>query len=237
MEKIDVDPKAIERIKEVDDRRKNNKTFCHHCKVETKQRVMFEKGEIITPEVVLFDEHGKRKESVWTIEARIWKISECMGCEKINLNVFMRHSPFEDDVLIHHFPTKDFRPFPIWITHLNKDFTELLSEIYLSLNVGNIRLPLMGARTLLDMFIVDKIGDTGTFKNKLQKLVDEKYISNSSRELLDLALEYGNATIHRGYQPTKEEINGVLDIIENILHSEALTDKTKELRKSVPKKK
>jgi len=237
MDKIDVDPKAIDRLNEVDNRRKNNKIFCHHCKVETKQTVLFEKGEIITPEVVLFDEQGKRKESVWTIEARIWKISECMGCEEINLNVYMRHSPFEDDTLIHHFPTKDFRPFPMWITHLNKDFTELLSEIYFSLNAGNIRLPLMGARTLLDMFIVDKIGDTGTFKNKLQKLVDEKYITNSSRELLDLALEYGNATIHRGYQPTKEEINGVLDIIENILHAEALTDKTKELRKSVPKNK
>jgi len=237
MDKTDIDMKAIEQIKEVDARRKNNKFFCHHCKVETKQRVLFEKGEITTPEIVLFDENGKRKDSVWTIEARIWKISECMGCEKINLNVFMRCSPFEDDVLIHHFPTKDFRPFPMWITHLNRDSTELLSEIYLSLNAGNIRLPLMGARTLLDLFIVDKIGDVGSFKNKLQKLVDEKYITNSSRELLELALEYGNATIHRGYKPKKEEINDVLDIIENILHAEALTDKTKELKRSAPKKK
>ncbi len=95
----------------------------------------------------------------------------------------------------------------------------------------------MGARTLLDMFICEKIGDTGSFKSKIQKLVDENYISKSSRELLEIALEYGHAAIHRNYQPTKDEINGVLDIIENILHTEALKDKTESLKKSVPKKK
>jgi hypothetical protein len=95
----------------------------------------------------------------------------------------------------------------------------------------------MGARTLLDMFIVEKVGDTGTFKDKLQKLVDGNYISSISRDLLEIALEYGNATVHRNYQPDKEEINGVLDIIENLLHTEALKDKTKELKKNAPKRK
>ena len=228
---------AIQRMREVAERRKGSKIYCYQCKNDTKQTVLFEKGEIAEPqEIVFFDENGKRKESVWTIEARIWKFCQCQGCEKTNLNVFMRYSPLEGDVLIHHFPSKAFREFPMWITHLNKDFTELLAEIYVSLNTGNIRLPIMGTRTLLDMFITEKIGDVGTFKNKLQKLVDEKYISNSSKELLEVALEYGHATIHRGYRPNKDEINGVLDILENILHSEVLKDKTKKLKKSIPKR-
>ena len=105
------------------------------------------------------------------------------------------------------------------------------------MNTGSVRLPLMGARTLLDMFIVKKIGDVGSFKMKLQKLVDDKYISTSAKELLEVALEFGHATVHRGYEPSKEEINGVLDIIENILHSEALVDQTKPLKKLIPKKK
>jgi len=234
----EVDPKMIERARQVKAKRESNKFFCYYCKAETKQKLLFEKGELIFPnEVVLFDESsGKKKQSVWTIEGQIWKISECQGCEKNNLNVYRRLSPLEDDVLIHQFPTKDFRPFPKWITHINRDFTELLCEIYLSLNAGNVRLPLMGARTLLDMFICEKIGDAGSFKNKIQKLVDENYISKSSQELLEIALEYGHAAIHRNYQPTKDEINGVLDIIENILHTEALKDKTKDLKTSVPKK-
>ncbi|MEY3498428.1 MAG: hypothetical protein RL308_97 [Bacteroidota bacterium] len=95
----------------------------------------------------------------------------------------------------------------------------------------------MGARTLLDLFIVEKIGDMGTFKQKLEKLVNEKHISESSKELLEIALEYGHATIHRGYVPTKNDINGVLDIIENILHSEVLTTKSQILKDSAPKRK
>lgn len=235
----EVDPNMIERARQVKAKRESNKFFCYYCKAETKQKLLFEKGELIFPnEVVIFDESsGKKKQSVWTIEGQIWKVSECQGCEKINLNVYRRYGPFEDDILIHQFPTKDFRPFPKWITHINRDFTELLCEIYISLNAGSIRLPLMGARTLLDMFICEKIGDAGSFKSKIQKFVDENYISKSSQELLEIALEYGHAAIHRNYQPTKDEINGVLDIIENILHTEALTDKTKDLRTSVPKKK
>ncbi|MDB5090766.1 MAG: hypothetical protein JWR09_4760 [Mucilaginibacter sp.] len=238
MSEFKIDEKALKRLEEVSARRNSDKVFCYNCKCDTKQKILFEQVEIMPPtEIVFFDNDGIRKGNAWTIEGQVWKISQCQGCEKINMNVFMRHSPFEDDVLTHHYPTKDFRPFPMWVTHLNRDFTELFSEIYRSLNIGNVRLPLMGARTLLDMFIVEKIGDIGTFKNKLKKLVDEKYISESAQELLEVALEYGNATVHRGYQPTKEEINGVLDIIENILHSEALKDQTKELKRTIPRKK
>ena len=38
-----------------------------------------------------------------------------------------------------------------------------MSEIYNSLDVDTRALPLMGARAMLDMVIVDKIGDIGTF--------------------------------------------------------------------------
>lgn len=232
------DDKKKERYEDVKRQRGNNKLFCHICKGDTKQEFLFEQTELTEPkEVIFFDDKGERKDSGWTIEARVWKVSQCLGCEKINLNVFMRHSPYEYDVLIHHFPTKDFRNFPTWITYLNKEFTELVCEIYHSLNAGNKKLPLMGARTLLDMFILEKIGDVGTFKYKLKKLVEKEYITNSSRELLEVALEYGNATIHRGYNPNDNEINDVLDIIENILYSEALKNKTKSTQETTPFKK
>ena len=233
-----INDEVLKKLEDVEAKRKNNKIFCHQCKNETKQVLLFEKGELTPPkEIISFDQNGKRKNSVWTIEARIWKIFKCQGCENINLNVFSRHSPFEDDVCIHHFPTRELRPFPMWATHLKQDFLDLFCEIYVSLNAGNIRLPLMGARTLLDMFIVEKIGDQGTFKGKLNKLVNEKYISEPSRQLLEVALEYGHAAIHRGYEPNKEEINSVLDIIENILHSEALQDKTENLKRTMPTRK
>ncbi|NGF75859.1 DUF4145 domain-containing protein [Fluviicola sp. SGL-29] len=225
------------RIEAVQERRKNRKIFCYQCKGDTKQETLFEKVEMIPPkELIFYDEDGTRKESVWTIEAQVWHVTECLGCERTNLNVYSRHSPAEDDLQIHHFPTKDFRTFPMWATHLNRKYVELFGEIYISLNSGNIRLPLMGARTLLDMFIVEKIGDVGTFKQKLEKLVSEKHISEASKKLLGIALEFGNATIHRGYVPTKEDLNSVLDIIENVLHSEVLSGKSEALKDTAPKR-
>lgn len=216
---------------------KTETVFCYHCNRETKQLIAFEKGEIIAPkEIIFFDKDGNRKNNGWTIEYRVWKLLQCQGCEKTNLNVYVREDPRQKDILIHHFPTKDFRPFPNWAQHLNQNYFELFSEIYLSLSAESSRLPLMGARTILDMFIVDKIGDVGSFKVKLKKLVEGNYISETNRELLEVALEYGHATIHRGYVPSKDEINGVFDIIETILHAEALVDKSKNLKKSIPKK-
>lgn len=234
----DFDAEAFsKKVRDVKDRRANSKIFCYKCKGETHQKTLFEKGEVTPPtEIVAFDEQGQRQGSAWTIEARIWRFTQCLGCEMINLNVYSRYNPAEDDVPIHHFPTKDFRPFPAWATHLKRDYLELICEIYQSLNIGGIRLPLMGARTLLDLYIVEKIGDVGSFAKKLQRLVDDKYISSSSKDLLDIALEYGHAAIHRNYQPDKEEINGVLDIIENLLHTEALTAKSQDLKKNAPKR-
>lgn len=232
------DPEAMaKKMQAVEDRRVNGKIFCYQCKGETHQKTLFENVELLPPiEIVAFDEHGQRKGSAWTIEARVWNISQCQGCERINLNVYARHSPAEDDFPIHHFPTKDFRPFPTWATYLNRNYLELICEIHQSLSAGSVRLPLMGARTLLDLFIVEKIGDAGTFKVKLQKLVDGNYISSSSKDLLEIALEYGHAAIHRNYQANKDELNGVLDIIENLLQTEALKDKTKDLKKNIPKR-
>lgn len=212
------------------------KIFCYNCQCETRQKVLFDKHEVITPELIGYNQDGKRGESLWTVEFMLWKVSECQGCEKNNFNVFRRFDPNQKDILMHQFPKKQIREMPYWVSYLNRSYIELFNEIYGSLNAGHIRLPLMGARTLLDLFMVEKIGDIGPFQRKLKKLADEKIISTSAVELLEVALEYGHAAIHRGYIAEKEEIMGVLDIIENIFESEALKDKTKNLKRTIPKK-
>jgi len=56
----------------------------------------------------------------------------------------------------------------------------------------------MGARTLVDMAISDKVGDVGTFDHKLQALEDGGFISKLNRGVLDAALDAGNATAKPG---------------------------------------
>ena len=59
-----------------------------------------------------------------------------------------------------------------------------MTEIYRSLDASNFSLPMMGARALVDMLIVDKVGDTGTFKEKLSGLVAQGYLSGKTKKSL-----------------------------------------------------
>ncbi|WP_272152179.1 DUF4145 domain-containing protein [Tenacibaculum aiptasiae] len=207
-----------------------DKIYCYNCDQITKQKTLFKKGELVSPEITSFDNEGKKKESFYSIEAQIWIITECNGCEKLNLNIYRRIDPGREDILSHKYPLKLIRVIPKWITNLELGFIELLIEIYDSLNNNRIRLAMMGIRTLFDMYIVDKIGDIGGFKFKLKKLLAEGFITINEQELLDNSLEFGNATIHRGFKPDMNEVNTVLDILENILHKEVLSMKSSTMK-------
>ena len=95
---------------------------------------------------------------------------------------------------------------------------------------------MIGARTLLDMYIVEKIGDIGTFKTKIDKLLENGVITKAQKDFLSIALEYGNAAAHRGYKADVDEVNKVLDIIETLFREEALKLETSSLKKTIPRK-
>ena len=78
------------------------------------------------------------------------------------------------------------------------------------------------SQTLVDLFIVRKIGDQGTFVEKLKKLEQAGFLSAKNRELLDAALNAGHAAAHRAYLPKREQLWTVMDIVENLLQSDLL---------------
>ena len=99
----------------------------------------------------------------------------------------------------------------------------------------NLQLPMMGARTLVDMMILEKIGDLGVFKEKLKELEKEGFVGSSSLEALYSALEVGNAAAHRGHAATESEVQAVMDIVETMLQSiYVFPDLAQNLRKTTP---
>ncbi|MBA7567674.1 hypothetical protein ES708_09389 [subsurface metagenome] len=94
------------------------------------------------------------------------------------------------------------------------------------------------------MLIVDKIGDVGTFKDRLNKLESEGYIDSTEKELLDAVTEAGNAAAHRGYAPDEKLLNSVIDILESIFdriyfkpnRDKDLLKKARELKSKIPKR-
>ena len=170
---------------------------------------------------------------------RIWwhivhQMFECCGCKSV---VVRRSHEFSEwdypDVRL--FPPPVSRHKPEWFYQIPGSMLSLFKEIYNSLAADTRALPMMGARALLDMVIVDKVGDVGTFNDKLKALESQGFISKKNRETLDAALDAGSAAAHRGYAPKLEEVHAVMDIVENLLQAIYVLDKIAvEIKKSTP---
>lgn len=175
-----------------------------------------------------------------------YRMIECRGCHFISLERTV--TSFEDQQgdapQTEYFPPPISRRVPSWIGELwmnvpiELHLPDLLNEIYSALHANNRRLATMGARTLLDIAIVDSVGDVGTFPKKLESLQLKGLVGKNQREFLEAALEAGNAAAHRGHCPTAQQLNNVMDIVENILHQiYVLPNAAKELKKSTPPRK
>lgn len=210
--------------------------YCHNCKCETDQEIIFNDSTLDINEIIGYNEEGVKGQNFFAIVAHIYEVTKCCGCKKNNINVYERTNPMEKDRALLRYPNTKVREYPKWLSNLNLKYIELFNEIYKSFNTGNITLPLIGARTLLDMYIVEKIGDIGTFKNKIDKLLENGLITKVQKDFLSIALEYGNAAAHRGYKAEIDEVNKVLDIIETLFREEALKLETSSLKKTIPRK-
>ena len=93
---------------------------------------------------------------------------------------------------------------------------------------------MMGARTIVDMYMNDTVGDVGNFGQKLEKLVIDGHLGSQDKAVLEAALEAGHAAAHRGHLPTSENINHVMDIVENLVQKNALRKSAALLTKGTP---
>jgi hypothetical protein len=175
-----------------------------------------------------------------------YRMIECRGCHFICLE--RTNTSFEDQQgdppKREYFPPPISRRKPDWLgdfvmnVPVSLDLPDLLDEVYSALHANNRRLAAMGARTLLDVAIVDSVGDIGGFGAKVQALESKGIIGKQQREYLEVALDAGSAAAHRGHCPTAQQLNNVMDIVESILHQiYVLPQAAAELKKSTPLRK
>ncbi len=162
-----------------------------------------------------------------------YEVLQCRGCGAVCL----RHT-YEDVANVKsvaYYPPSVSRRAPSWRWNLPGDMKELLNEIYVALHSDSMRLALMGTRTLVDMLMLQEVADVGSFATKLKALRDKGVVSEKNREVLSVALDAGSAAAHRGYKPSRDEIEAVLDIVENVLQAaHHLSQVAEELRKKIP---
>ena len=177
---------------------------------------------------------------VWYSDGYDYQVFECQGCH----NVVMRKAFWSSELTpdeyhesyISWHPPIASRQIPKWQHELPADTSRLLREIYQGLHAGSYSLALMGLRAVLDLFIVRKIGDIGTFEAKLSALVRDGYLSTEQRKLVEPTLDVGSAVAHRGHEPSGETTVFVLDVVEAVLQQEILQSRVEAVTSQTPQR-
>jgi hypothetical protein len=212
-----------------EDQPKTDRIFCNQCGHETKHLLIANRQQYGSSP----DEDGY--EISWET---IYDIFECCGCEDVTLRRKYYFSEWDHgDVEIVYYPPRIGRRLPPWKKELSEEMGQLLEEVYAALQADSRRLAIMGTRALIDIIILNEVGDAGTFAQKLEKLQTAGFISVKNREVLDAALDVGHAASHRGYQPQSKHVHQVIDIVENLLQATILQKTVDGLRNSTPERK
>ena len=171
-----------------------------------------------------------------------WTIVQCGGCEEVSMRRVDWCS--EDDRQDGpkpptFFPARVSRRKPVWLNreHAPSTYVGMLDEVYAALHADSRRLAMMGARAIIDLVITRTVGDQGNFSKGLDELKKNDFIGMRDRTIIEAAIDAGSAAMHRGHQPTADDVNVVIDIVERMIQAEILEAKAKELAATTPPRK
>lgn len=198
------------------------RVHCNQCGHETRHGV---RASHVQRRMDFVQEAGQAFEERETVE-----ILECLGCEYIVVQIILEHDAY-GMAQPEFYPPPISRPMPRWKDKIPVAIRSVVEEVYKALQADSPRLATMGSRTILDLVLVDKVGDCGTFQQKLQELESRGFVGGKNREFLAAALEAGSAAAHRGLHPTDQELEHVMSIVENLLEAVyVLPDAAEKLR-------
>jgi hypothetical protein len=93
----------------------------------------------------------------------------------------------------------------------------------------------MGIRALLERVMIERVGDKGSFNQNLAAFQTQGYIGQVQKDILDATLEVGHASIHRNYNPSRRDLEHILDIAENIIEALYISpEQAAALKKRIP---
>jgi hypothetical protein len=167
-----------------------------------------------------------------------FEIFQCLGCDSILVRRSFLFAPYGEEAEFSYFPARSSRHRPRWSWALPPELHELLREVYGALQSNSPRLALMGIRAVVDIAILEKVGDTGSFAEKLTALERGGFVGQRQRDFLSAVLDAGSAAAHRGHVASEQELEYAMDIVENLLQAVyALEGAAEHLRGKTPPRK
>jgi hypothetical protein len=168
-----------------------------------------------------------------------YDLLRCAGCEAVSMRHVDWFEPTEE-TSVRIYPPRVARRKPNWLGTLPSETERLMKEVYAALDANSRALAMMGVRAVVDMVLVSQVGDSGGFAAKLKLAEQAGTISKKNREVLEAALDAGNAAAHRGHVAKTEDVQAVMDIVENLLqaeyHLQSLAERLRETTPPRPKK-
>jgi len=197
------------------------KARCNKCLVETHHYLLHKEDQP-------WDEEYAPGQVIYGSET--FNMLKCCGCDTVKLMHLSWFSEVCDDygqpiTDINYFPPAISRAEPKWLSTLGGIFPsdemqyvrDLMREIYSALYNDSRRLAVMGIRALIEHLMITKVSDQGSFLKNMKAFQDAGYISDQQRRILEPTLEAGHAAIHRGYNPTAEDVGTGVEIVESLV--------------------
>lgn len=194
---------------------------CNVCNGTTEHRICF--SRIISDHEALGIDVGF--EISWS---NTYMVISCCGCKMfsfVHRHWFSENTDAAGKPELNQdiYPHRISRKIPNWMHNaldrlaLPQTVSLLMHEIYAALHQNLFVLASMGARSLLEHIMIDKVGDHRSFSQNMGEFIKQGYMGSQQKIQLEAVLEVGHAVTHRSYTPNRFELETVLDIAEALI--------------------
>ena len=166
-------------------------------------------------------------------------ILQCRGCDNLFVQKVEENSEDINHDYDHHgldisetiktityWPSISNRTKPEWFSdsqfkiEIYETLFSSMSEMYGALDAGLPRLAVAGIRTCFDIAsAILNVPEDLSFDKKIEILVDLGKLTNVDKERLAVLVEAGNASVHRGWSPSTEELKLLAEILEHFIEN------------------
>lgn len=171
-----------------------------------------------------------------------WYILQCCGCEHVFMQTVRTNEMYYDECdddcgkiqLHYHEKVEYWPPFlnrkePNWLKKGADRLDVSLNELYRALNNDLNMLAAIGIRTTFEIAAEVLSIEAKTFRGKLERLEEEGHIDRVDKARLEVLVDAGNASAHRGWRPDTEELNAMMDVLEHFIHDRIVAPARKSL--------
>ncbi|MFC3205171.1 DUF4145 domain-containing protein [Aquamicrobium soli] len=170
-----------------------------------------------------------------------WYLLVCCGCDHVFAQSVYSDSEsyfpvgydhegkteYDYDPVIKSWPARFKRNRPNWLDTLehdienakSSDFSSCLVQVYEALDHDLNILAAIGIRTAFDVASeILGIDPERRFENKLTEMENKSLITPSQRDSFEVLINAGNASAHRGWNPSFQDLDPLMDTLEHFIN-------------------